>query len=290
MSRRQRGATAPASGEWTCPTCTTQARTAFCPRCGERPLEASELTLRGLSAQAVEALTNIDGRLLRSVRYLVTRPGELTVAYRQGWRKPFIGPIALFLLANVLFFAIQALTDFRVFAASLELHMHDQIWQSMARTLVARRLEATGTSLESYRMVFDEALPIHARSLIGLMVVPMALLLPLVFRRAKQPMAVHVVFSLHFHAFLLLLFCVPVLAVTIGGFLGGDSRLSQGMDDAVTIALLACCATQLWFATARVYAARGLARVVQTLVMTASVACVFLGYKFALFLLTLATT
>jgi hypothetical protein len=193
-------------------------------------------------------------------------------------------------MANVLFFAIQSLTEFRVFAASLELHMHDQIWQALARGMVARHLEATGMSLESYRIVFDRALPIHARSLIGLMVIPMALLLPLVFRRASQPLAVHAVFSLHFHAFLLLLFCVPVLLVAIHGFFGGDARLSQRMDDAVTIALLASCAVQLWAATARVYATRGLARIVQTLVMTAAVACVFLGYKFALFLITLATT
>jgi hypothetical protein len=57
---------------WTCPSCHDTIRSPYCPRCGERPLRPGELTLRGLVEQAFEALTSIDGRVLRSFRALIS--------------------------------------------------------------------------------------------------------------------------------------------------------------------------------------------------------------------------
>ena len=74
---------------WSCPTCHTTVSTPYCPVCGERPLHPRELTFRGLLDQLVGAFTAVDGRLIRSLRYLVSRPGFLTVAYLHGQRKPY---------------------------------------------------------------------------------------------------------------------------------------------------------------------------------------------------------
>jgi hypothetical protein len=95
---------------WTCPTCKTGVSTPFCPACGERPLRVRELTMRGLFEHMFEAFTNIDSRLIRSFRRLFSSPGFLTVAYLDGRRKPYMGPVSVFLIANVLFFATESLT------------------------------------------------------------------------------------------------------------------------------------------------------------------------------------
>ncbi len=113
-----------ASEAWTCPSCRTEVTTPFCPGCGERPLRPRDLTFRGLVEMVVLAISRIDVRLIRSVRLLVTQPGALTAAFRQGQRKPFIGPIALFLVANVLFFAVQSLTRMKIFSTSIDMHLH----------------------------------------------------------------------------------------------------------------------------------------------------------------------
>ena len=94
---------------WVCPTCHIRVST-YRPECGERPLSERELTLRGIFNQVVQAFIKIDGRLIRSFRYLVCRPGFLTVAYLKGQRKPYVGPISLFMIANGLFFATESLT------------------------------------------------------------------------------------------------------------------------------------------------------------------------------------
>lgn len=82
------------------------------------------------------------------------------------------------------------------------------------------------TSLELYAPVFNQAVALNAKSLIILMVLPFALLLPLVFFRNRQPFMAHVVFSLHLYAFLLLLFCVSLGIAAVDVLFGGALALA----------------------------------------------------------------
>ena len=151
------------SEAWTCPTCASTVSTRYCPSCGEHRLRERELTLRSLFGQLVQVFTNIDGRLIRSFRCLVSHPGFLTMAYLQGRRKPYVGPIQLFLTANVLFFAIESLAGGKVFTTPLDSHLHTQPWSPFAASLVSHRLDAMRTTLDLYAPVFDHAMALNAR-------------------------------------------------------------------------------------------------------------------------------
>ena len=166
---------------WNCPTCHTTVSTPYCPECGERPLRPRELTFRGLFDQLVRAFTAVDGRLIRSFRYLVGRPGFLTVAYLQGQRKPYVGPVPLFLIANALFFATESLTGGKVFTTPLDAHLHTQPWSHAAELLVSHRLAAKQTTLDLYAPVFDHAVAVNARSLIVFMALSFVAALAIVF-------------------------------------------------------------------------------------------------------------
>jgi hypothetical protein len=52
------------------------------------------------------------------------KSGVLTVAYVQGRRLPYIGPFQLFLLSNVLFFAMQSQTNTNIVSSPLDSHLH----------------------------------------------------------------------------------------------------------------------------------------------------------------------
>ncbi len=272
---------------WTCPTCNATVATAFCPACGERPVGPPDLTLRGLFAQFTKAVAGIDGRLIRSFWTLISRPGALTIAYVKGRRKPYIGPFQLFLIANVAFFAVQSLTHTKVLSSTLESHLHQQDWSELAQELVAHRLAASGKSLDRYAPLFDQAVVFNAKSLVILMVVPFALLLPLAFLRSRRPFATHVVFSLHFYAFLLLLFCVALAVAAIHVLLGGAGLESTRVDNVLTAINLAACTAYLYFATGAVYAAAGATRFLKAALLTVAVGAIVLGYRFLIFLITL---
>lgn len=275
---------------WVCPTCHCEVATPFCPACGERPLAPRDLTLGGMLAQLFHAFTNVDGRLIQSFRCLLNRPGALTVAYVNGRRASYIGPFQLFLLANVLFFAAQSLTGVNIVGVTMDSHLNGQDWSSLAQELVAKRLDALQTTMEDYAPVFNQVIVLNAKTLIILMVAPFALLLPLTFYGERKPFVTHLTFSLHFHAFLLLLFCVSLAVGAVHVLLGGEGLQSARLDNVLSGINFAAAALYLYVATGAVYGARGALRVVKVLALTAGAAGILLAYRFLLFLITLYST
>ena len=275
---------------WTCPTCNNAVSTSYCPACGECPLRTHDLTLRGLCSQVAQACTNIDAPLLRSFRCLLTQPGVITMAYWQGRRKPYTLPLQLFLFANVLFFAMQSVTGAKIFTTPHDQHLHSDIWGGVAQQLVAHRLTTQQTTMDVYTPVFNQAVALNAKSLIVLMVLPFALLPAMLFHGSGRPFVVHIVFSLHVYAFLLLLLCFSLAAVSVDGLFGGRGLESGSFDHALSIVELMLCAIYLYIAAGTVYGARGVARILKVLPLALAVGGIFLGYQFTMLLITLNST
>lgn len=275
---------------WTCPACQLAVDTPYCARCGEEPVAPSDLTLRGLAAKVLHALTSIDARAARSARTLLRQPGALTLAWTQGIRKPYVAPFQLFLIANVLFFAVQWLTGENVFSSSLDSHLHHQDWSELAGAVLSRRLAAEHLALAQYQPVFDRAVVLNAKSLILLMAFAFALLLPLAFVREGRPFMTHVVFALHLYTFLLLLFCLALLVAKASALLGFGGLDTPAVDNVLSVANLAACALYLHLAMGPVYGVTGARRVVTALLLALAVAAIALGYRFALFFITLYGT
>ena len=275
---------------WTCPNCCAPTATPFCPGCGERPVAPPDLSARGLVAQFLKAVGGIDGRLLRSLRALLATPGALTMAYVAGRRKPFIGPFQLFLIANVVFFTVQSLTHTKIFSSPLDSHLHVQDWSALAQRMVDARLASRGIGAERFAPLFDQAVVLNAKSLVVLMVLPFAALLPLVFFGSRRPFAQHAEFALHGYAFLLLLFCVSLTIAGIDRWLGGAGLGSARMDNVLTALNLGACGLYLWLAIGTVYGSTGWRRGLAALALTIAVGVIVLAYRFAVFAITLYTT
>jgi hypothetical protein len=279
---------------WTCPTCDAAITSAFCPGCGERPLQPRDLTVHGIFEQVFHAFSHFDSRVARSFRDLLVRPGSLTRAFQDGQRKPFIGPFQIFLLANVVFFALQSFSQLKIFTAPLAFRLQGQLWSELSTDLLAAHLTATKRTFAEYAPVFDQAVAVNAKSLIGLMAAPLALVLPFIFWRRhdthRQPFGVHVVFALHLYAFLLLLFCVPLALMAVEKLAGGTGLLPQMGDNALSVSLVTAITLYLYFAIGPVYETRGLMRAAQAALVSTAVVGIFLVYRFVLFPITLYTT
>lgn len=276
--------------QWVCPTCGSAVSTSYCPNCGESPPHAHDLTLRGLFSQLFHAFSDIDGRLIRSFRRLLSRPGLLTLAFIRGQRMEYIGPLQLFFMANVLFFALQSITHTNIFSSTLDSHLHLQDWSSTAQHLVDSRLAAMHTSLERYAPIFDTAVVVNAKALIILMVLPFSLLLGIFFYGARRPFVAHVMFAVHFYAFMLLVFCLSLLISAGDMFFGGGGLNSARIDNVLTIFNMAASAAYLYFATNVVYGACGIFRIAKIATLTIAVAALIPGYRFVIFLITLYST
>jgi hypothetical protein len=279
------------SGQWTCPSCQGTFATAYCSACGEKPIHRRDLTLRGLLLLTYHAFSPVDGRVMRTLRELLLRPGGLTRAFEIGLRKPYIGPFQIFLIMNLVFFAIQSFSEMKVFTNTLDVRLQDdELGSGWSAALVNERLAETGRTYDQYAPVFNQAVAVNAKSLIGLMVIPFAVEALLLLWRKARPLAVHVAFSLHFYAFFLVLLCIPLSVMIVEKMLGGSGRMSQPVDDALTVLLVISCFIYLFFAIGPAYGARGFSRAAHAVVLTALASANFLIYRIMLLPITLYTT
>ncbi|MCA0201360.1 MAG: DUF3667 domain-containing protein [Proteobacteria bacterium] len=277
-------------GTWTCPSCTGFVAAMYCSTCGERRADVRDFTAAAIAKRMLRAFSPVDGKVARSFRALLTNPGALTAAFVRGMRRPFMGPFQIFILANILFFFMQSFSDMRLLTAGLDVRLAGQDGGDWARAMVNARLAATGRTLAEYAPVFDQAAAVNAKSLIGLMIPPFAALLPLVFMGRSKPIGVHVIFALHFYAFVLVLLCIPLGLMIVVKMLGGPGVLSPFADDLTAIAIAVICAVYLFVAIKPVYHVRGLGHAARTALLTAAAVSIFLGYRLALLPLTLYTT
>src|SRR4051794_11475999 len=219
-----------ATGKWTCPGCGRRRATAFCPTCGEEPLRPRDLKVNDLATRIFAALSNIDGKLMRSFRALLMAPGMLTELYVAGQRRSYLGPLQLFLIANALFFAVQSWTHLAIFSSPLDSHLHNQGWQEIARSLTAARLETRHEALAALAPAFDSAAVLNAKALIVLMALAFAPFLPVLYPGARRAFGAHVVFSIHLYVFILLLMCFSMLLAEAELLLGGGGLASEPVD------------------------------------------------------------
>lgn len=275
--------------KWACPSCGRNRATAFCPTCGEEPLRPSDLSVGDIVTQLVRAFTSLDGRLARSVRALLIRPGALSQAHVVGRRRHYLGPFALFLLANALFFAVQSVIHLNVFSSTLDSHLHHQDWSPVAQSLVKAHLAERQISLAAFAPAFDQAALLNAKSMIILMALVFLPLLPVFFHRAGRTIGAHFVFALHLYAFILVLMCLSLLLAEGQLLAGGDGLASPRVDLALSLFNLAAVGTYLYFATGEYYGARGAGRVAKAAILAIAVAAIVLGYRFLIFLVTLYT-
>jgi hypothetical protein len=276
--------------KWNCPSCGRNRATAFCPSCGEKPLRPTDLTLADLGGQLLREFSSIDGKLARSLRALLTRPGALSVAHVAGRRQAYLGPLQLFFVANALFVAVQSLTHANIFSSPLASHLRSQDWSPLARSLVGERLAARHVTLSSYAESFDRAAVLNAKAMIILMALAFAPLLPLLFHRARRAFGAHIVFALHAYAFILVLMCVSLAAAEAHLLAGGMGLASPAVDLALTGFNLLACAVYLYFATGAFYGSRGLPRLAKLAVLAIAVGALIVLYRFAIFLITFAMT
>ena len=90
-----------------CLNCGEPLRGPFCSTCGQRAIPAYP-TLRELAGDAWQELSGYDGRVVRTFRSLMRRPGALTLEVLEGHRARYVSPVRLYLVASVIYFLVSA--------------------------------------------------------------------------------------------------------------------------------------------------------------------------------------
>ena len=200
------------SSELNCVTCNAALSGAYCRDCGEQA-QRDPPTLARFAAELIGELLDADGRVVKTLKLLVLRPGRLTAEYFSGRRKPYLGPAAVFVLMNVMFFFVQPLANVNTFHATLNSQTNWYLYSDWAEEMVVDKLEVTGRDREAYARDFDEASERYARTLIFLQIPLLAIGIMLLNIRKRRYFIEHIIFATHFFAVLLLLSVVASIGI-----------------------------------------------------------------------------
>jgi hypothetical protein len=80
-------------------------RARYCPACGQSTRILRRPWLQALR-EVLDELFDFDGRMLQSLRLLLTQPGRLPLDYNDGRRVAHTSPVRMYLLISLLFFFV----------------------------------------------------------------------------------------------------------------------------------------------------------------------------------------
>lgn len=261
--------TAPSPAVVSCANCGRSFAGRYCPDCGQE-FQDIRRPFGELVREFLGDFLAFDARIWRTLVPLVTRPGQVTRDTIEGRRARYMPPFRLYVFAGFVYFTVMALTGGGLFAP--------QITSGEGGTVISFRGAAIQTGLTTGDVTdeddapprspdepglttrFDERASAAARdrdafasALIGslsyghfLLMPIFALLLEGFYRR--RYFVEHLIFSLHFHAFVLLPGAVLVAASVLIPGASGDAA-TRAIVSAWTLAIVA----YLFLALRRVY-------------------------------------
>jgi hypothetical protein len=192
-----------------CPNCGTLRVGNYCSTCGQKAIPLRP-TVQYFAHELTHELLHFDGKIFRSLRLLLTRPGYLTREIFAGRRASYISPVRLYLVASIVAYAIAVYGGFDEPVLTYTAEPGDtaaEIEEGGARVAAAERALSTAMNVWLPRAMF--------------VLVPLFAALVMLFRRGSGlTYPQHLYFALHLHAAWFFAYALDSLfeAVAVLGF------------------------------------------------------------------------
>jgi predicted RNA-binding Zn-ribbon protein involved in translation (DUF1610 family) len=85
-----------------CAACGETITQEFCPACGEEKFDRHSFSLKHFMHHSLHELFHLDSKILRTLRYLFTRPAFVTAEYLAGKKSRYVNPLRLYVLSFAL--------------------------------------------------------------------------------------------------------------------------------------------------------------------------------------------
>jgi hypothetical protein len=179
-----------------CKTCGAQITANFCSNCGEKKFIPGEHTIRHFFGDVLNAITSLDGNFLQTAKLMIMKPGVMSYQYIHGRRVPFIKPMSMFFIVNLIYFMFSYGDALNT---TLYAQMHNIPFQSEISTkIVEKKLKAEKKNLKNFTVEYHNQSTDIAKSWLILMVLYFSVPLALVNYNRKVFYFDHLTVSLEF--------------------------------------------------------------------------------------------
>jgi len=282
----------PASSTFVCPSCSTVSTGLFCSSFGEKKLGSEDRSLRHYLDVVIDFLTHFDSKGYQSLRYLLTKPGFLSVEQLRGSRVRYAKPLSLFISINVVYYLSIALFGANTFTTPLSIQLRqNDYYPAFASRQVERHLQADKTDFAAFEAKYNERTNVLSKTLIFLFIPIYAFIFYGLFFIRRSYLVEHAVVATHLWSFILLLLAVvvPAIAFALMWWFKAPSTAAAlaTNDNSVSVFLQVSIAVYLALMLRRVYAAKYWYCVTVAVVIAWSFFHIVWVYRFLLFMITL---
>ncbi len=220
-----------------CTNCGAHFAGLWCPACGERRPEDSDYRFSSLFSEWLGTLTNADSRLRASLRDLLWRPGELSAAWFEGRRQRYLRIVQVFIFSTLYYLVYASLFSPAGLYTPLWGHTNPDLsplHHGIANRWIQAWLAAEeGRDWDSLSTAFDQNVRLLSSTLVFLLAPLTALPMAVLLWKLKRSLVEHIVFGLHFWAFLIII--VTTLGFASEALIAIWQLLSRGQGDELEI-------------------------------------------------------
>ena len=252
-----------------CPSCHQLINGTYCAHCGEKRLSEHDFSLRHFIEEGIEGFTHFDNKFFRSVKLLITQPGQLAAYYFKGKRVAFMKPLQLFIVCNLLFFFLLGHSN--LFSIPFYSYKIFKPYTSFGTEKNIAQKATTPEQLKSLSEVFNERMAIQSKAFIIFFIPVFAVGFALLYLHKKKYFTEHLVFATHFFSFILLYYIGFRFVVELPFVLIAKTNFSSTFDFVATMLSLVVIASYCTVAAKKFYGVS----TVRAIVSSFLIVCIF---------------
>jgi Protein of unknown function (DUF3667) len=186
-----------------CKVCGNTFHGRYCNVCGEKVSEPYERSFLNFLDSLLNAFTFLDGKFIKSLTLLITRPGQLSRNIADGLRVPYMKMVSLFFVANFFYFLFPV---FDTYNSSLNTQLNYLGQHSVrAKEIVNNHIKAKSITIEDFQRYYQEKSTNLSKLLIVFLVLMLSGILMIVNYSRTIFFFDHLLFALEVYSFQLLI-------------------------------------------------------------------------------------
>ena len=233
-----------------CQNCGNYLNGTYCSNCGEKQFDKHELTVKHFFGEILESFFHFDNRFFKSLKLLLTKPGQLSLNFVEGRRVYFMKPLQLFLVLNICLFFIPG----NPFSLPLYNYTtYGTFTKYGTKKIIADKIDKSSISLKEYTLQFDEKIKAESKEFIFCYIPFYAFILSLLFILSRRTIAEHLVFACHFMSLYMLLSILNTILIGLPFYYLSKLQHSQLFDNINTLVLEVLLFVYLFIAIRKFY-------------------------------------
>jgi len=273
-----------------CATCGAELHGKFCSQCGEKKLNEKDKSVVHFFEEFIHILTHADSKFLKSLKYLITKPGFLTSEHLAGRRKKYTSPLSLFFIGNLLYLLIMPVDALNSKYVS---QTQGQPYSAMAVKKVEAKMAAKHWDEKTMEEMYDHETSKVSKMMLFVLIFIFSIPLSIFLFKPGRYYFDHVVFATEFVNFLvfIVLLIAPYLLWLVFVILVKVFHQRPSIDvnsgDVMIPVFTAIC---IWLIAAirRVYQTPWIYSVIAGILMLAATIAATVLYRYILFHITMS--